>query len=135
MEASRERSECVACELAAREPIFHRPEYARSRADLELMTADDFWEVGASGGVYTRRFVLDLLEERLRTPQEERLVVTDFTCRHLAGEVWLVTYCLKQDGGRISRRSTIWEHTGGDWRVVYHQGTLTHDIPPEQLSM
>ncbi len=44
----------VAAELSGREPIFHRPEFGTTRSDFEKMTADDFWEVGASGRRYSR---------------------------------------------------------------------------------
>lgn len=33
----------AAAELAAREPIFHRPEFGSTRADFESMLSDDFW--------------------------------------------------------------------------------------------
>src|SRR6185437_2945100 len=45
-------------ELSEREPIFHRAEYGTTRADFEKMTAEDFRETGASGRIYSRRFVL-----------------------------------------------------------------------------
>lgn len=49
-------------ELRRREPIFHRPEFGSTRADFERMTADDFWEIGASGQLYSREHVLDVLK-------------------------------------------------------------------------
>ncbi len=51
-------------ELRRREPIFHRPELARSRAELEAMTAEDFWEIGASGRRYSREYVLETVAAR-----------------------------------------------------------------------
>ena len=48
-------------ELVRREPIFHRPELGTTRRDFEGMTAPEFWEVGASGRRYSRRYVLDTL--------------------------------------------------------------------------
>ncbi len=111
--------------LRAREPIFHRPELGTSRAHFERMTDEDFWEVGASGRVYGRDFVLDNLERRYSSPHEDVWEVTDFCCRALAGSVFLVTYLLIQ-GSRRSRRATLWRYTG-DWRALYHQGTLVSD--------
>jgi hypothetical protein len=61
----------ILAELSSREPIFHRPEFGISRADFERMTADNFWETGASGRRYSRKFVLDTLESRHRTPHED----------------------------------------------------------------
>jgi hypothetical protein len=41
-------------ELSARKPLFHRPEFGTTRAEFEAMTAPDFWEIGASGRIYSR---------------------------------------------------------------------------------
>ena len=120
--------EQVLSELMAREPIFHRPEWSAARADDERMTAPDYWEVGASGRVYLREDVLPLLEKRRREgAQEETLEPTDFACRKLGPDCWLLTYHLVQGGVRRTRRATIWERAGETWRIVYHQGTIIAD--------
>jgi hypothetical protein len=121
-------------ELMEREPIFHRAEHGTTRADFERMTAPDFWETGASGRRYSRAEVLDELERRYGGSgwQEDPWETSDFHCRRLAGEVFLVTYTLiqKQSAGkqaagpRTTRRATIWERTAEGWRIVYHQGTI-----------
>jgi hypothetical protein len=112
--------------LRSREPIFHRPEFGTSRADFERMIDDEFWEVGASGRIYDRAFVLDGLEKRHAAPHDDEWEVDDFACRSLGGQIFLVTYCLKQVN-RESRRSTLWRHDSGVWRAIYHQGTLVPD--------
>lgn len=121
----------VLTELRRREPIFHRPELGTQRADFESMTAEDFWEVGASGRRYSRKFVLDALEERLadrssghKTPLEEVWDTTDFRCQELAADVYLLTYTLRQQGTRITRRTTIWRRAAAGWKIVFHQGTV-----------
>jgi hypothetical protein len=110
-------------ELRRREPIFHRPEWGNTRADHERMTAVDFWEIGASGRRYSRAFVLDLLERREPDPEEHTWQTRDFHCRQLGPDTYLLTYTLAQ-GERLSRRSTIWRRQGGDWQILFHQGTL-----------
>ena len=110
-------------ELRQREPIFHRPELGTTRADFERMTADDFWEIGASGKVYDRAFVLDMLEERHRTPQPETLHAFDFSIRQLSADTWLLHYTLLQETRR-SRRTTVWTRTSDGWKIVFHQGTI-----------
>jgi hypothetical protein len=117
----------VLAELRCREPIFHRPELGTTRADFEGMTTADFWEVGASGRRYGRKHVLDALEKRHQGPVEESWETTDFRCQELAGDVFLLTYTLKQEGGRISRRATIWKRSSDGWKIVFHQGTLVQN--------
>lgn len=118
----------VLSELVQREPIFHRPEFGTIRADYERMTADDFWEVGASGRRYSRAYVLDLLEQRAAAaPAEQELEASEFCCRRLAGKVYLLTYTLVQNRTRKTRRSTIWQRTPSGWRIVFHQGTIIEE--------
>jgi hypothetical protein len=124
----------ILAELTAREPIFHRPEFGTTRADFEKMTAEDFWEVGASGRVYSRSDVLDTLEKRHSRPhrdvrepdvlEKEVWETMDFRCRSLAPNVYLLAYTLIQDHTRHTRRSTIWQRTADGWKIVYHQGTV-----------
>jgi hypothetical protein len=113
-------------ELQRREPIFHRPEFGTTRADFQAMTEPDFWEVGASGRRYSREYVLDVLEERYRQPLEDDWETSDFHCREIAADNYLLTYTLKQ-GARITRRATLWRHTAQGWKIVYHQGTVVSD--------
>jgi hypothetical protein len=116
--------EDVLAELAAREPIFHRPEFGTTRADFERMTAEDFSETGASGRRYSRQFVLDELEKRQAAPHEEIWETSEFHCRRLSEETYLLTYTLLQDKTRLTRRLTIWRRTPQGWKILYHQGTI-----------
>ncbi|MBX9399433.1 DUF4440 domain-containing protein [Streptomyces sp. TRM72054] len=117
-----ERLQGVLDELVRREPLFHRPEFGTTRADFEAMTAPDFWETGASGRRYSRAHVLDVLEERYKEPPVEEWETSDFHCRELATDLYLLTYTLVLNGRR-TRRSTIWQHGTDGWQILYHQGT------------
>jgi hypothetical protein len=111
-------------ELHRREPIFHRAEFGTARANFERMADEDFWEVGASGRRYSRTLVLDELEKRHAAPHEDVWEASDFRCQKLAEDLYLLTYTLLQDKTRLTRRSTIWRKTDGDWKIVFHQGTI-----------
>jgi hypothetical protein len=122
----------ILAELIAREPIFHRPEFGATRTDSERMMADGFWETGASGRRYSREFVLDELDRRRFVPHTDVWETSDFVCRHLAGNVYLLTYTLLQDTllqdkMRLTRRTTIWQKTADGWKILYHQGTIVQD--------
>ena len=117
----------VLAELSSREPIFHRPEFGTTRADFEKMTIEDFWETGASGRRYSRQFVLDTLHERFSKPYEDVWETSEFHCRRLGEDTYLLTYTLLQDKVRLTRRATIWRKTQEGWKIVYHQGTVVQD--------
>jgi hypothetical protein len=113
-------------ELSRREPIFHRPEYFGSRADIEQAMHADFWEIGASGRRYSRTYVLETLAARAEEPVEDHFETRDFHCRALGNEVYLLTYTLLQ-GERLTRRATLWRRTAQGWQILFHQGTVVAD--------
>jgi len=53
------------------------------------MTAEDFWEVGASGRVCSREHVLNVLEQRFKDgpPAEDPWQTSDFQCRQVGESV------------------------------------------------
>jgi hypothetical protein len=114
----------ILAELSRLEQIFHWPPKDMSRRALEQMTVDDFWEIGASGRRYAREFVFDVLEQRKSKPQPDVWETSEFYCRKLTEEVYLLTYTLLQDNTRLTRRSTIWQRAADGWKVIYHQGTV-----------
>jgi hypothetical protein len=92
------------------------------------MTTLDYWEVGASGRRYSRSYVLDLLEERFQQDQSDDIWATsDFYCKRLSKNVYLLTYTLLQHGTRKTRRSTIWQQTAEGWKIAFHQGTIVEN--------
>ncbi|MEZ2222237.1 DUF4440 domain-containing protein [Rhizobium sp. RCC_161_2] len=110
-------------ELSAREPIFDSREFGTSRADLERMTDEAFWEIGASGKIYQRSYVIETLLKRYdKAPEPHGWPCRDFTITPLADKLFLLSYTLEEPG-RITRRSTIWRRTDEGWKIVFHQGT------------
>ena len=83
------KREDVLEQLRLREPLFHRAEFGRTRADFENMMAPGFWEVGASGRVYSAEFVLSALEKRYSEPYDDAWDVTDFECTPIAPDNYL----------------------------------------------
>ena len=117
-------------ELKALEPIFHRLPPRADRRAVEALIEPDFYEVGASGAVYTRSHVLDVVEQRYREgldPDDDAWAVTDFQSQALADRVYLVTYRLTLLG-RTSRRCTLWVQRDSTWRAAYHQGTICDPV-------
>jgi hypothetical protein len=116
----------ILTELQRREPIFHRRELGATRADFEAITASDFWEVGASGEVYSRERVWASLQRRYADPdywKGDSWETSDFLCRQLTPNAYLLTYTLRQQE-RVTRRLTVWKRSGDAWEIVYHQGTV-----------
>jgi hypothetical protein len=117
----------ISDELVKLERDFHQPPPGTSVASLEAATVEDFWEVGASGRCYNRSFVIGELERRLKNPSSNLWTYSDSKCRQLAPDVFLLSYALVQDNGRLTRRSTIWQRFPDGWKMVFHQGTIVQD--------
>jgi hypothetical protein len=111
-------------ELRNREPIFHTQRFGRSLEDFQRSTAPDFWEVGASGRRYSRDFILAMRSrDELVDADQAGWKASGFGLRQLGPDCFLLTYTLDQ-GGRLTRRATIWERAAEGWRILYHQGTI-----------
>ncbi len=113
-------------ELKSREPIFHHPEkFGKTKEDIENQMCDEFCEVGASGNVYTKQDVIETLLERYNdTDYQDIWEAKDFELTTIAPDNYLLTYVLIQDKTRATRRSTLWRKVGGNWKILYHQGTV-----------
>lgn len=120
-------------ELIAKEPIFHRWEHLAesvpSRSDFEQMTAPDFFEIGASGTLYTRNNVLDVLEHRYSDTayKDAPWTAGTFHLLQLAADTYLLNYTLIQHesaGDRTTRRTSIWKKMDSGWKIAFHQGTV-----------
>ncbi|MDO5674973.1 MAG: DUF4440 domain-containing protein [bacterium] len=114
--------ESILEELTQLEPLIYAANDGKTRAYFENLLIADFWEVGASGKVYERDFVLATLAQRQEQPREELWRVFDCAVRQIEAEHFLFTYALEQPT-RISRRASLWKRTPEGWQLVYHQGT------------
>lgn len=117
----------VLAALAAREPLFHRRDLVNSPETFDAEVADDFWEVGASGRVYDRAFVREVVLRRLKEPVDaadaEGWRISDEAVRPLGADTYLFTYVLHAPD-RVTRRATLWHRTPTGWQALYHQGTV-----------
>ena len=113
-------------ELKAREPVFHHPDkLGKNEQDIMAQMCDEFWEVGASGNVYTKQDVIETLIDRYNDPNYKDIwKASNFEITQVAPDNYLLTYVLIQNKTRRTRRSTIWRKVNGQWKILYHQGTV-----------
>jgi hypothetical protein len=117
-------SDQLAAHLFSLEVALHDPAVRRDRARVESLLAEDFQEFGASGRVWSRSHILDLLEsEPART-----ITAHDLACHLVAEGVALITYRAVSIDPRTSEplatlRSSLWICGDGEWKMRFHQGT------------
>ncbi|HEV7308770.1 DUF4440 domain-containing protein [Ensifer sp.] len=114
-------------EIRALEEALHRPEVRGSRAALEDLLAEGFVEFGASGTVYLRAEIIDLLMQEDETDVAE-IRTADYRLTPISPGAVLLTYRthrIEADGSeRHALRSSIWTWDGAKWRMLFHQGTI-----------
>nr|MDJ0498765.1 hypothetical protein [Acidimicrobiia bacterium] len=80
--------------------------------------ADSFVEIASSGKLYTRGEII----EDLATEDPRHIEATDFEATQLHASVIEVNYKTSTSRSAALRES-IWLHTEGGWKIVFHRGT------------
>ena len=119
--------------IRALEERLLRSDSRRSVAELELLLADDFREFGKSGREWDKPSVIAMIAQ-----ESGALAYTleDFRVSLLAPTVALATYRILDaaPGAGAERaqalRSSVWVLRGGNWQLVFHQGTLSVGVDP-----
>lgn len=81
----------------------------------------EFYEFGSSGRITFRS---DYEEDGTLTP--DRMEISDFRMHELGPEAVLTTYRIfNETSGRRSNRSSVWKKRGTEWKLFFHQGTVS----------
>ncbi|WP_121662681.1 GNAT family N-acetyltransferase [Metabacillus litoralis] len=97
------------------------PTVRTSPTELNKLLADDFFEFGSSGNVWTKS---DCLDDGGLTVRDMELY--DFTLHPLSTDVVLTTYKINDATRKqTTLRSSIWKYKKGHWQMYFHQGTPT----------
>lgn len=103
----------VAAELRLLDPAVRG-----SRAESAALLDPGFREFGASGRVWDRDSILDMMSaETAPPPSADGLAAT-----RLGPDAILVTYRTR-GATRTALRSSVWLRRQGRWRLYFHQGT------------
>ena len=95
------------------------------RTSATLLLHKDFREFGASGVVWDRESVLDMMEAEAAEGRVDVKAV-DLVATGLGPGVVLVTYD-SVTPTRRAHRSSVWLREGGRWQARHHQGTVVAD--------
>ncbi len=102
-----------------------KPEVRSSRDELDKLIADDFMEFGSSGGIYYKK---DTVENLSLSVDKVQFTVSDFKARELSEDLVQTTFktekIINDVQKIISLRSSIWKRIGGNWQMIFHQGTV-----------
>ena len=119
-----EANEYLKERLRELESMLHSRQVRASPEALNTLLADEFFEFGVSGTIWTKQPVI----EALRTESFSERSIEEFKVALLAEDVALVTYRGRRHAtadrpAASSLRSSIWKRIGAQWRMIFHQGT------------
>ncbi|WP_229154248.1 DUF4440 domain-containing protein [Aurantimonas sp. VKM B-3413] len=94
------------------------------------LLAEDFIEIGSSGGVFDKAAIIAaLLAEAAEDPVQRN--VSDMDVQLLSPDVALITYRVRRSrsdaASVVNLRSSIWARRDGRWRMRFHQGTRVQE--------
>lgn len=104
-----------------------KPEIRKSPMILKKLLSNDFIEYCSSGKIYKYNKEDTFYEENVS------FEIMDFESQILANDCILATYKIKKiyhldNSTKRSIRSSIWKCFNGNWKMIFHQGTLTKEI-------
>ena len=113
------------CEqLKLLEETLLRPEIRNDTAQVSLLLAVEFREIGSSGRFFSRNAILDDLQA---DTHPRKLSLSKFECIMLSDTLALVTYMTLRESPSSppvsALRSSIWTYRDARWQVLFHQGT------------
>jgi len=104
--------------LCALEERLLHPDREQDRSELASLLAEEFKEFGASGRIFNRTQIIEMLHEA--NPRSAH--ISHFCISPLAEGVVLATYHTTKLTA-ITHRSSIWVFRDNRWQMVFHQGT------------
>jgi len=100
-----------------------KPDIRTSPKELDQLLADDFFEFGTSGKIFTKEDCVGCgngLTVR-------KMTLSDFQINVLAPDVTHTTYRIFDETRNLhTLRSSIWKFIDGRWQMFFHQGTTTN---------
>ena len=115
----------IASQLQRREERLLNPGVRASSAALAELIADDFIEIGSSGRRFSK---MDVVEELKHEKKSNRSII-DFESFPLTPNIVLVVYKVVHEDEDVKQRkasvrSSIWKSMDGQWKIIFHQGTV-----------
>ncbi|GAA1279053.1 nuclear transport factor 2 family protein [Pseudonocardia aurantiaca] len=110
-------------DVVERELRLQDPAVRHTRSAAAELLDREFHEFGASGRVWGRDSILDMMaDHEAPPPTPDNIAAT-----RLGEDVILLTYRTRRPE-RTALRSSLWRRRdGGPWRIYFHQGTVQPD--------
>lgn len=120
--------ECLRKEILKLENELLKSEVRKSSEKIRELVTDDFIEYCSGGKEYNYKSG-DVFQEQ-NDESILNLEIIDFNIKKLSNDCILALYKVIKhsnidENKKYSLRSSIWRHVDGNWKMCFHQGTLT----------
>lgn len=108
-----------------------KSEVRKSAEKINKVLSTDFIEFTSSGEEY--HYKIGDVFQKDDNDTELSWEIKDFNVKQISEDCVLATYKVIKDdeideNKKYSLRSSIWKYSNGQWKMIFHQGTLTTKI-------
>lgn len=108
-------------ELRSLEESLWREETRFNKGYMNKLLAEDFFEFGRSGKIYSRSDCLEVEKQAINA----KLPLEKFRIHQVSENTVLITYISEVTYNSVQRanRSSLWARNTEGWKLRFHQGT------------
>lgn len=101
------------------------PKVRKDKKRLSQLLSEDFMEIASSGVIFNKEDILKNLPKQNNIEWK----VSNLKVKEISQNIFLINYKIKKTDIKNnivtnSIRTSLWKDFNGNWKMVFHQGTL-----------
>ncbi len=110
-------------QILGHETDFFRKEFCENLQNLDNRIHDEFIEFGKAGMVFSKSSIIEYLSN---LESDRDIEIIDFGIRKIKDDLIMANYISNEKELSIHAiRTSVWVKEDTDWRLYFHQGTVT----------
>jgi hypothetical protein len=102
---------------------FFNKDFCDVKGNLDMRIHDEFFEIGKSGQIFYKDSIIGFLNN---LDSDRDIEIIDFKVKDLRGGLLIANYISNEkELGINALRTSIWMKEEGEWKLLFHQGTIT----------
>ena len=102
---------------------FFSKDFCNNIENLNIRIHDDFIEFGKSGQVFHKNTIIEYLKN---LDKDRNIEISSFKIKNINEDLVMATYIsYEKEIDTKALRSSIWKREHSDWKLYFHQGTVT----------
>lgn len=102
---------------------FFTKAFCDDKRNLDKRIHNEFFEIGKSGQLFDKNTIINYLSN---LDSDRDIDIIDFKTKDLKNGLMMANYIAdEKELGINTLRTSIWVIEDGDWKLLFHQGTIT----------